>query len=951
MKNRMMLWGILGVFAVVMVVAPQTLRAQSSSVNAAVEGIIKDATGGVLPGVTVTLTNLGTGINRSVVSNEAGLYRARLLPLGEYRIEAELAGFSRFTQEGLVLTAGMTATVNVELQVGEVSETVTVSADSPVIEPAKIDLGRLMNEREIKNIPLISRNPYNFALLQANVTGYENEEFGVPRVNANGTQMRTNYQIDGNTNTQKDRPGLRLQPISEIFVQEIQVVTSGFAPEFGQTTGMVFNVVTPSGTNDIHGSASYRFRRKGMSARPFTLAEGAPKPNTKVDNFTGTIGGPISRDKAHFYAGYEYIKRDLSADRVITVDPNDAARLGITDALGEGVIPAQAEPQFLIAKGDFQLNPSHSLSARYTLFDQPISSNIGGGLNTLERAVDFADKSNSVSAQLISTFGSEKLNELRVQWSNRNTERQQNDISGSFPAITVSGVANFGGVDGDFFEQKIFQVTDSFTLYNGNHAFKFGGSIEWIKDDRRSAVNTTYTFGSIAAYELARDGINPFSYTTFAQNIGDPTLSFDSTFFSAYFQDDWSVSDRLKVLYGVRYDYYRLPESAPALNNPASLMFRTDKNNLAPRVGVSWDVTGEGKSVLTANVGIMTDAPHLRIYRDAIQQNGDPTFTNFTLNPDSTGAPAFPNSLPEGAGSFTSPSTIYTVSPDFANNYSVQTTVQYRRAIQNDLSFELAYVNAIGRNLPLTLDVNLINPVGSLDDGRPIFDTAVNPNTRDNPAFNHIRQYESIGESTYNAFTIRLRKRFDQGLQFNTFYTLAKAEDDAILQGRIIGSRDTFHSDPTDNSRDKGSTPFDVRHTWITSGVWTFQTQTQVGFVVNLNSGLPFNIRSNKDVSGDGQSTNDRPVGVERMDRSLGRYFQVDLRFSQFIPLGSERLRLEAFGDFLNLFNRDNVRARNETLGIDSGANTIAAIPADDQFPITQGFQNTQFQLGVKFHF
>ncbi len=950
MKNRMMQWGVPGVFAVALVMAPQTLRAQSSAVNAAVEGSIKDATGGVLPGVTVTLTNLRTGTSRTVVSNAAGLYRARLLPLGEYRIEAELAGFSRFTQEGLVLTAGMTATVNIDLQVGEVSETVTVTADSPVIEPAKIDLGRLMNEREVKNIPLVSRNPYNFALLQANVTGYENEEFGVPRVNANGTQMRTNYQIDGNTNTQKDRPGLRLQPISEIFVQEVQVVTSGFAPEFGQTTGMVFNVVTPSGTNDFHGSASYRFRRKGMSARPFTLAEGAPKPNTKVDNFTGTIGGPIVRDKAHFYGGYEYIKRDLSADRVITVDPADAARLGITDALGEGVIPAQAEPQFFIAKGDFQLSPSHNLSARYTLFDQPISSNIAGGLNTLDRAIDFADKSNSLSAQLISTFGSDRLNELRVQWSNRNTEREQNNFSGSSPAITISGVANFGGVDGDFFEQQIFQVTDSFTLYSGNHAFKFGGSIEWIQDDRRSAVDTTYTFGSIAAYELARDGINPFSYTTFDQDIGDPTLSFDSTFYSAYFQDDWSVSDSVKVLYGIRYDYYRLPESVPAPNNPASLKFRTDKNNFAPRVGVSWDMSGEGKSVLTANVGIMTDAPHLRIYRDAIQQNGDPTFTNFTLNPESTGAPAFPNALPAGAGTFTSPSTIFTVSPDFANNYSVQTTIQYRRAIQDDLSLELAYVNAIGRNLPLTLDVNLINPVGTLDDGRPIFDTTVNRNTRDNPAFNHIRQYESIGESTYNAFTVRLRKRFDQGLQFNTFYTLAKAEDDAIL-GLIIGSRDTFHSNATDNTRDKGKTPFDVRHTWITSGVWTLQTQTQIGFVVNLNSGLPFNIRSNKDVSGDGQSTNDRPVGVERMDRALGTFFQVDLRVSQFIPLGSERFRLEAFGDFLNLVNRDNIRGRNETLAIDSGANTIASIPADDAFPITQGFQNTQFQFGVKFHF
>ncbi|HSF15892.1 MAG TPA: TonB-dependent receptor [Vicinamibacteria bacterium] len=931
--------------------APSNLLAQASAVNASIEGVIKDATGGVLPGVTVTVTNLDTGTSRSVVTNENGLYRAQLLPLGTYRVVAELSGFSRFTQEGVELSAGMTATVNVTLQVGEVTETVTVGADSPVIEPAKMDLGRLLDEREVSNIPLVSRNPFNFALLQANVTGYENEEFGVPRVNANGTQMRTNYQIDGNTNTQKDRPGLRLQPISEIFVKEVQVVTSGLAPEFGQTTGMVFNVVTPSGTNEYSGTGSYRFRRQGMSARPFTLSESAPKPDTKVDNFTGTFGGPIRKDAAHFYVGYEYIKRDLSADRVITVDPADAARLGISDALGDGVIPAQAEPQFFIVKGDFQLNPSHSLSARYTLFDQPISSNIGGGLNTLERAIDFADSANSLSAQLVSTFGGDKLNELRGQWSNRKTDRVRNELSGSMPAITISGVANFGGVDGDNFEQKIFQITDSFTLYRGNHAFKFGGSIEAVDDFRRSSVDTTYTFGSIEAYETARDGINPFAYTTFAQNIGDPTLSFDSNFFSAYFQDDWSVNDRLKVLYGVRYDYYRVPDAVPAPNNPASQEFRIDKNNFAPRVGVSWDTTGEGKAVLTFQTGIMTDVPHLRIYLDAIQQNGDPKFANFVLNPTSAGAPAFPGALPAGAGFFTGPSTIYTVSPGFRNEYSVQNTVQYRRALQDDLSFELAYVNAFGRNIPLTLDVNLINPIGSLDDRRPVFATAVNGETRANPAFNHIRQYESIGESSYNAFTVRLRKRLSRDLSFNTFYTLAKAEDDAILQGLIIGSRDPFHSNPTDNSRDKGRTPFDVRHTWITSGVWTLPTETQLGFVVNLNSGLPFNIRSNRDINGDGQSTNDRPVGVDRMDRNLGTFFQADFRFSQFIPLSSGRYRLEVFGEFLNLFNRDNVRERNETVAIESGGDAVEPIPADDQFRISQGYQNLQFQLGLKLHF
>ena len=140
------------------------------------------------------------------------------------------------------------------------------SSESPIAQPGKIDLGRTIGEQEVRNLPLISRNPYNFAFLQANVTGYENNEFGVPRINANGSQMHTNYQLDGNTNTEKDRAGLRMLPISEMLVREVKVITNGFAPEFGQTTGMVYNAITPSGTNDLHGSTSFRFRRNPMSA-------------------------------------------------------------------------------------------------------------------------------------------------------------------------------------------------------------------------------------------------------------------------------------------------------------------------------------------------------------------------------------------------------------------------------------------------------------------------------------------------------------------------------------------------------------------------------------------------------------------------------------------------------------------------------------------------------------
>ena len=162
-----------------------------------------------LPGVTVTVANLDTGDTRVVVTNESGLYRAPLLPLGTYRVNAELQGFKRFEQTGITISAGRTAVINVKLNVGAVAETITVTADAPLVDSGRIELGRTLTEAEIKTLPLTSRNPYNFALVQPGITGFENPEFGVPRLAANGTLMRINYQIDGNTNTEKDRAGLR----------------------------------------------------------------------------------------------------------------------------------------------------------------------------------------------------------------------------------------------------------------------------------------------------------------------------------------------------------------------------------------------------------------------------------------------------------------------------------------------------------------------------------------------------------------------------------------------------------------------------------------------------------------------------------------------------------------------------------------------------------------------
>ena len=970
----------LAALALLLLLAIPAAWAQSQAVNGSVEGVVRDATGAVLPGATVTVTNVDTGAQRVVPTDSSGFYRAVLLPLGTYRVKVELSGFKATERTGVGLSAGQTAVLNFALEVGGVQEVVSVSGEAPVADPGKIALGRVITATEVKNLPLVSRNPYNFAFLQANVTGYENTEFGVPRINANGTQMHTNFQLDGNTNTQKDRAGLRLLPISEVVVREVQVITSGFAPEFGQTTGMVYNAVTPSGTNSVQGSAGYRYRRVGLTQRPFFLSPTAHKPDNNLDDFTATLGGPLVKDRWHYYLGYEYVNQDLrDATKVIApVTVNSAPALGLSPAaVADGIIPTKQNVSFFIAKTDYDLNPSNKLTGRYFFFKNHSPFNIGGDLNTRERATDFNDRMDSAAVQLISSLGSDRLNELRLQFARRHQFRTASDGAGVGPAIIVNGVANFGSpLDGTQslgfdFNQKIWQMIDNFTWLRGSHSFKVGANLQFVGDDRVNTLRQIYTFRDVASYLAAKNGTNRLSYLSFQQDLGDPTVSYDSGFFGFFAQDDFRISPSFKLLYGVRYDLFNVPSSRPYGPNPLSQSFKRDKNNFAPRAGFSWALDKDAKTVLRASSGIMYEPPLLNFYEDAILRNGDPKSFTTTLSPTSAGAPAFPGNLSNLPPGFALPTqSIVAIAGDFATQYTILTNVQLERALTSDLAISVGYVNSLGRNLPVLVNTNLIPTGTTLADGRPVYSTAVNAQTRVNPAFNQADTFQSIARATYNALTVMLNKRMSHGIQMQASYTLAKGEDNSPLTGTyVVGSGDDRLSDPSNVDRDKGVSPFNQTHTFILSTVLAPKVEgaglgaallnnNQLGLIVQANSGLPFNIRANQDLNKDGLS-NDRPLGIERNTGRLGRVFNVDGRYSRFVPMG--HVRAELFAEAKNLFNtgcsdpaqyatcRANVASVNRVIATDAAGNPLAALPSP--FPGTGGYQQRQFQLGARVSF
>ena len=509
--------------------------AQGQAINATIEGSVVDDSGGVLPGVTVTITNTDTGDTRVVITNENGVYRAPLLSLGSYRVSAELQGFRRYEQTGIALSAGQVAVINVRLGVGALSEVVSVTAEVPVVDLGRIEQGRVLNEREIKSLPLTSRNPYNFALLQPGVVGFETQEFGVPRLTANGALLRVNYQIDGNDNTQKDRAGLRQMPMSEVMIREVKVVTTGYAPEFGQTMGMVYNAITPSGTNVIRGQGSYRFQRRPFAAFPFftNRAANPPKPPTDVNVFTVDLGGPIVRDRTHFFAGFENSRRDFSGGRVITIPAAAAAQLGLDEP---AYMPAAGDTKFAIGKLDHQLANAHRVNVRYIFFDNGISDNIGsttsGVPNSVQQGTDFTDRQHSTAGQLVSTFGSNLLNEFRMQYATRNQGRVPGARAGTRAGHPHSHRRELWRADCRQRGRRLRvhrehlpgarqrDIHQRESRAQGRASARSG-----VQDTRTQTQFQLYTFPGVDAYLAAVSGANRFGYTSFQQFFGQPATT------------------------------------------------------------------------------------------------------------------------------------------------------------------------------------------------------------------------------------------------------------------------------------------------------------------------------------------------------------------------------------------------------------------------------------------
>ncbi|MBS1856891.1 MAG: TonB-dependent receptor [Acidobacteria bacterium] len=932
------------------------LLAQVAAMNGEITGTVTDPSGAAIVGANVQATNLDTGLKQSAKTGDSGLYRITLLPLGAYEVEVQAQGFGVKKVTGIALSAGRTATVDIALAVSSTSTTVEVSASGLITEPSRVDLGSTLDENLTRNLPLVSRNPYNFILFQPNVSGRANTEFGVPRkVNANGFNGRINYQLDGSNNTESDRAGIRLIPISDTYVAEIQQVSNGFAPEFGNTVGTVFNTITKSGGNEFHGEGSYLFRRTDMSAKPKLLSATGLVPDVNVDAYSVDGGGRVIKDRLFWFGAFEHVKRDLPG--VVTVSPANIAALGLPADYANPV-PFRQSVYFYMGKGDWQINDKNRLSMRYMHHanDSPYNNSSIGGLFLTSQSYNFVDRSHTGAVQLVSTVNASMVNELRGQVAYRG---QHNDIfsgSGTGPAIVVSGIANFGGPTqaGFIYEETTPEIADNFTYIRGSHAFKFGGSVRGIRDSQTQAQFAQYTFANIAAYQAAVNGSAPKGYTNFRQVVGNPSISYNSLFSGFFAQDTWKPARNVTVVYGLRYDVYTPPSADSNAPYSYSRSFRTDKNNFGPRLGLAWGLGKDQKTVIRASTGIFYDPFQTDQYRLALAVNGNPQYFTLSIGPTAAFAPSYPNvftGIPSGA---TIPPDVNTVSPDFATLYSINGNLSITREITPSMSITASYLYTAGNRLPVYRSINVVPGGNFLADGRPIFSSTA----RVFPQFGNILSAESVGHSSYNGANLTLRKATSHGVELLATYTWSHAIDNAPEQNNI-DSGAFLPADPTNLRREKGDSLTDKRHVFNLTGVLMPEVKSanktlnalgnhnRVSLSVVAATGDVFNMGSNRVLNNDNAtgSAYQRPLFIGRNTIRGPGQFEMNARYSRLFPI-RERASMEFLAESTNVTNRLNVIGLNSTATVDAAGN-ITAMPT---LAPTGTRDQRLLQLGVRFN-
>jgi len=949
--------GLWVVVSVVLTVLPAVVFAQAQAAGGVIQGTVTDESGAVLPGVSVTVRNQATGVVRETRTDEIGLYRAPLLPVGTYEVTAALQGFATTRRPNLVLNIGSVLPVDVALKVAAAREEITVTAETPVVETDRTHQASTVNERSVSNLPVNGRNFIDFVLTTPGVT----RDVRVGDISFAGQRGTLNsLVIDGadNNNTffgqSLGRTGSGRAPyqFSQDAVQEFQVNRSAYSAEYGRAGGAVINVVTRSGSNEFHGSLFEFYRNKSLNANSWTNKTAVPirdRSPYRFDQFGGSLGGPIVKDKAFFFVSYDgqrnTIPNDIDIDQnlagiTVPSDPDSQAGLATVRAKGGSWERAQ-DQDVLLAKVDWQVDNRHRLTVRYNHqnFTGQNFEN-GGTTNAEEHTGDSLVRTRTVNASLSSVFSSTLFNEFRVQYAR---DKEPGLANSADPEATVREAGRtILTVGRNFFSPREttidrFQVADTVTLVRGRHAFKLGAdvNVDQIKNFFPGNFSGSYLFNSLASFNRGFPSGSGERYVqAFAgEGTSGPETNPDITEIAVFVQDEWKPRKDLTLILGLRYDLQSFAQ--PSVQNPDPQLLaagvdtgflKTDRNNFGPRVGIAW--TPNPRTVVRAGYGLFYGRTPSIMVGTAHSNNGINVQT-ITFTGDLV--PRYPAILPAIPTGVALPRpTIFVFDGDYENPQVHQASGGVEYALNDDISVGASYLFVKAQKLSRSTDFNVGTPVAEAlpIQGGGSLTVPRFPAARPFASFDRIIRFESTADSTYNGFTVEVKKRFRGKLQASLAYTLGKVTDTKPDQTAVVpGSFDDakFASNPADFEADRAAGDNDQRHRLVFSGFWDLAYFGESGgaarallggwsfsWIATAQSGQPYAEAVTNDLNRDGNARNDIVPGSRNVHYTPSNY-SLDARLARRIGLGP-RVKLDLIAEAFNLFNRTNVIAQRNGL-------------------------------------
>jgi hypothetical protein len=880
---------------------------------AALQGRVFDASGAALAGAIIRIQSESTGIAASAPSDAEGRYYVAAIPSGRYEVTAEARGFRADRIEALSLDVGRTVVRDFHLDVGNVSETVLVQAETPLVDRASPTVGHVVTRDIVQRIPLNGRHFTDLGLLvpgsvapsQAGFSSRPIRGVGALAFNTSGNREEAvGFVVNGVSTNNLTYGSLIFEP-PIASIQEFKIDNSAFSAEQGHVSGAIVNIVTQSGADRRAGELFEFFRDEALDARNFfEFTSARPHPFNR-NQFGGSIGGPIRRGQTFFFASYEGLRQRQGVD-VNSLVPSEAQRASVANPVIQQLLPLIPHANFVDAGGTPRFVGSApatadtdrwTLDVRHNLRNNDRVQGFYGSqqVRTLEPGTGgnsipgFGSVSRPFASILTVNethlFGASSVNELRFGRSrleggiypatplNPTSYGIANGVTRAIglPQMIVAGDLNFGG-PGTFPQGRFdtsYVVVDAFSHLQGRHAFRFGGEYRHFINQNFAEGTGVFNFPSVSAFLSGT--ANAFSIT-----LGQRDSVIDQRAMAGFWQDQIAIGNRVTLQLGMRYEWHVTPTerdnrfvvfdtaTASLLRVGANLpdIYRQNNRNIEPRVGATWALSADGRTVVRAAYSRAADEPGTTAVKDTA---GNPPFASpLTASGSIPLASAIETARPAGLAPIS-------IDRGFRNASVDSWNVNLQRQLAPNLAMTIGYSGSRGRNLRISRNVN--QPIDGVLPFRAL--SLSSPILPGSPV-GVITQVESTGFSSYRATWIALTRRLARGLQFDTSYTWSKSMDTNSLNSNGFVVQNGY-----DIAGQYGLSDFDARHRFILSASYTLPFASnviirgwQIAAVVQAQSGNPVNIvTSNSSLNGLPNTVRPDVTGPIRVIGSVNQWF------------------------------------------------------------------------------